>query len=218
MSQIIAPSIYAADFANLQSAFEMINESKAEWVHIDIMDGQFVPNFSFGYPMVEATKKHCKKVIDVHLIIIEPERHIENFIKAGADVLSFHYEAVKNPKVLLQQIRNLGVKSGLVINPDVPISKLKGLVGSADMILLMSVFAGYGGQKFIETTYERIAELKEIIAVENPDCLIEIDGGVNVGNAKKLFESGANVLVAGTSVFGAGNPKLEIDNILNEGK
>lgn len=214
MKKIIAPSIYAADFANLQSGFEMINISKAEWVHVDIMDGCFVPNFSFGYPMVESAKKYCKKTIDVHLMIVEPERHIENFVKAGADVLSFHYEAVNNPAVVLQHIKSFGVKAGLVINPDVPVSKLKEFVKNADLILLMSVFAGYGGQKFIDTAYSRILELKGIIADENPDCLIEIDGGVNTENAQKLFEHGANILVAGTSVFNSENPLLEIEKLL----
>lgn len=214
MTKTIAPSIYAADFANLQSVFEMINESKAGWVHIDVMDGQFVPNFSFGYPMVEVAKKHCKKVIDVHLMIVEPERHVENFIKGGADVLTFHYEAVKKPIDLLCQIKSLGIKSGLAVNPDVPVSELKGLVKHADMILLMSVFAGYGGQKFIDTTYSRITDLKQVIADENPECLIQVDGGVNAENASKLFECGANVLVAGTSVFGTENPKEAIERML----
>lgn len=216
MTKIISPSILAADFGNLQAMCEMINRSRAEWVHIDVMDGVFVPNISFGFPVLEAVKRHCRKLIDVHIMIVHPEKYVKRFAQAGAEMLTFHYEAAENPQQVIGLIRAEGIKVGITVNPDVPVSVLAPYIDKVDMVLLMSVFAGYGGQKFMEETYARVDELKALIDSKNPDCLIEIDGGVNLENAPQLFQHGANVLVAGSTVFNAPDPEKMIVELLGE--
>ncbi|MDD3080458.1 MAG: ribulose-phosphate 3-epimerase [Paludibacter sp.] len=215
MTKIISPSMLAADFANLQDMCEMINHSEAEWLHVDVMDGVFVPNISFGFPVIEAVKKHCNKMLDVHIMIVNPEKYVARFAKVGAGMLTFHYEAAENPQQVIDQIRAEGIKVGITINPDVPVSVLEPYVNQVDMVLLMTVFAGYGGQKFIEESYNRIDELREIIKRNNAHCLIEVDGGVTLENAPKLFKHGVNVLVAGSTVFKASDAGKMILDLLN---
>lgn len=210
MNRIISPSLLAADFGHLADEVEMINRSEAEWLHVDVMDGVFVPNISFGFPIMSVLKKTCQKPLDVHLMITHPEKYVERFVDAGAWSVGFHLEAVDDPKPILDMIRNKGARTCLTINPDIDIKLLRPYLDKVDMVLLMSVFAGYGGQKFIEDTYPRLAQVRQWINEQNLPTLIEIDGGVNSSNAAKLFEAGADVLVAGSAVFAAKKPEKEI--------
>lgn len=207
MKPIIAPSILASDFANLQREITMINESEADWIHIDIMDGVFVPNLSMGLPVVEAVKRHAKKPMDVHLMIVQPERYVEAFHKAGAATISVHAEACQHLHRNIQQLKQMGVKAGVALNPHTPLDTLRYVIEDIDLVCVMSVNPGFGGQKFIETTYQKIKDLKAMIKESGSKALIEIDGGVNQQNAKPLLEAGADVLVAGHFVFSSSQPK-----------
>lgn len=213
MNPIIAPSILAADFANLQREVLMLNESQADWIHVDVMDGVFVPNISFGIPVIKAIKKHAKKPLDVHLMIVQPERYIETFKEAGADILSVHIEASTHLHRTIQQIKAAGMKAGVAVNPHTGIAQLKDIIADIDLVCLMSVNPGFGGQTFIENTFQKVAELKQLIVQRKSTALIEIDGGVNQQNAKALLEAGANVLVAGNFVFSSNNPKGVIQEL-----
>jgi len=210
---LIAPSVLAADFANLQRDIEMINNSEADWFHIDIMDGVFVPNISFGMPVLQAISKHAKKTIDVHLMIVDPDRYISTFKKLGADILTVHYEACTHLHRTLQAIKAEGMKAGVAINPHTNVSLLEDVIKDIDLVCIMSVNPGFGGQSFIENTYKKITQLKEIINRNNASTQIEIDGGVTNKNAKALVHAGADVLVAGSYVFGAENPKETIKDL-----
>lgn len=205
----IAPSMLSADFLHLQKDVEMVNEY-ADLFHLDIMDGVFVPNLSYGFPIVEAIAKSARKPLDVHLMIVSPEKYIERFAKAGADMISFHLNATENPSMVLSQIRSLGLKAGLAINPDIEVESLFPYLEQADYILLMSVFAGFGGQKFIETTYERVRTLKNELDARGINIPIEVDGGVSPTNASALRQSGVEILVAGSAVFKSSNPAATI--------
>lgn len=213
MTKIIAPSVLASDFANLQSEIEMLNKSEAEWIHIDVMDGVFVPNISFGMPVIQAIKKHAKKTMDVHLMIVNPDQFISSFKKVGADILTVHYEACTHLNRTLQAIRNEGMKAGVALNPHTPISVLEDVILDIDLICLMSVNPGFGGQSFIENTYKKVIQLKHMIEQSGSDAKIEIDGGVTDQNAHKLVTAGADVLVAGSFVFKAENPIETIKNL-----
>lgn len=206
MKHLIAPSILSADFANLQSDIEMINQSEADWFHVDVMDGVFVPNISFGFPVITAIKHHAKKPLDVHLMIVDPDRYLQQFKDAGAAILTVHYEACTHLHRTVAAIHELGMKAGVAINPHTPISVLEDILPQIDLVCIMSVNPGFGGQKFIENTYQKITKLRTLANQLNTEVLIEIDGGVGHQNALALIKAGADVLVAGNAVFGAQNP------------
>ena len=210
-TKLIAPSVLSADFGNLQRDIEMINGSQADWFHVDVMDGRFVPNISFGFPVMKAIQEHAKKFVDVHLMIVEPDKYVEEFINYGADLVSVHYEACTHLHRTINLIQDKGAKAGVVLNPSTPVWVLEDIITEVDLVLLMSVNPGFGGQKFIENTYKKIKETKELILENNSTALIEIDGGVNTENAPKLFEAGADVLVAGNAVFASENPERTIE-------
>ena len=210
---LIAPSILSADFGNLAHDIEMINASVADWIHVDVMDGMFVPNISFGMPVIKAVKKIAKKPLDVHLMIEGPERYIEQFNQVGADILTVHFEACRHLHRTLQVIKTLGMKAGVSLNPHTPINVLSDIIHDIDVVLIMSVNPGFGGQKFIEHSYAKISKLKELIVKTSSNALIEVDGGVNLNNYNKLVEVGVDVLVAGNTVFASENPAKAIKQL-----
>ena len=204
--KMVSPSLLSADFGNLQRDIEMLNGSECDWLHVDVMDGIFVPNISFGQPVVKHIKKHAQKPLDVHLMIMDPGRYVDDFRAAGADIITVHYEACTHLDRTLHAIHDAGMQGGVVLNPASPVSLLEDIVQECDLVLLMSVNPGFGGQKFIENTYAKVRQLRELCNRKNPRCLIEVDGGVNLQNAPLLYEVGADVLVAGNAVFKSDDP------------
>jgi ribulose-phosphate 3-epimerase len=210
MEKLIAPSLLSADFLNLGRDIEMVNRSEADWFHCDVMDGRFVPNISFGIPVVKAISQLAEKPLDVHLMIVEPEKYFEAFVKAGADIITFHYEASTHIHRSVQQLKALGVKAGVVLNPHTPVAVLEDIIGDLDLVLLMSVNPGFGGQQFIERTFGKIRRMKAMIEDQGLSTMIEVDGGVNTQNAEALYEAGADILVAGNAVFKSDDPEETI--------
>ena len=213
MENLIAPSILAADFGNLERDCKMINKSNADWFHIDIMDGVFVPNISFGMPVLESINKHAIKPLDVHLMIVDPDRYIKKFSDLNAEILTVHFEVCNHLHRSIQEIKNNGMKAGVALNPHTPVAVLDSIIKEVDLVCLMSVNPGFGGQKFIRNTFEKISELKKLIELKKSNAIIEIDGGVTDENAKQLIEVGANVLVAGSYIFKSNDPLTTITNL-----
>ena len=214
MEKIISPSFLSSDFLNLGRDIEMINKSNAQWFHLDVMDGVFVPNISYGMPIISAMRPATTKVLDAHLMIVDPDRHIEGFAKAGVDFLTVHVEAVTHLHRTIQSIHSYGMKAGVALNPHTPLSSIEEVVDFADMILLMSVNPGFGGQKFIPSILDKISRLKEMIVKKNANTIIQDDGGATLDNAKAIFDAGCDCLVAGSSVFGSKDPIKAIDDLL----
>ena len=217
MSIIVAPSVLSADFANLGRDIDMLNESEAEWIHIDVMDGVFVPNISFGFPILETISKRTEKFCDVHLMIVQPEKYVHQFIKAGADNITIHYEGNWHLDSIIRSIEEQGISVGVALNPSTPVSVLKEVINLLDVVLIMSVNPGFGGQKFIPETLNKVAEARELITKSGSLARIQVDGGVGLNNAKELAAAGADILVAGNAVFSTPDPKLTISKIKNSG-
>jgi ribulose-phosphate 3-epimerase len=213
MSHLLSPSILTANFANLEKEIDMLNHSEADWIHVDVMDGMFVPNISFGFPVIRSVKQFAQRPLDVHLMIVDPDRYLEDFKAAGADGITVHLEACTHLNRTVQRIKELGCRAGVAINPHTPVSLLADIIADVDLVLVMSVNPGFGGQKFIPNTYKKIRDVKALSSKVNPDLYIEIDGGVDQTNAAALIEAGANVLVAGNAVFSANDPARAISQL-----